>query len=373
MKTQSLNLIGSTGSIGTQTLKAIERLNKDQKKYDITGISAHSSKDFFEQLRLVKPKAYSFGEKIRQSDARYFKDSVQMIEYLKPDICVIASGGSDSLKYTQTALKNSSRVCLANKESMIMAGQLIRQTAKDYNCELIPIDSEHSSLFQLIHDERFDAIEKVYITASGGALRDWPLEKLACATVEDVLKHPNWVMGKKITVDSATMFNKGMEVIEAKELFGFKKEQIKTALCYSSYVHSLVVFKDGSVKIHAGEPDMTIPIAYSLTWPERGLRGKKQDVTLDAIELKEMDTNQYPALELAYQILEGKNSLKIAYNASNEVAVELFLDRKIGFMDIFHIVNTSVNETEEMEFKTIDEIMDYQGEVKKKIIKKWRR
>jgi 1-deoxy-D-xylulose-5-phosphate reductoisomerase len=237
---------------------------------------------------------------------------------------------------------------------------------------IIPVDSEHSSVFQLIQGERLEDIDKIYITASGGALRDWPVEKQKEATVEDVLKHPNWAMGQKITVDSATLFNKGLEVIEAVEFFGFDKERVKTALSYSSYIHALALFKDGSIKLHAGKPNMVIPIAYSLTYPERLLRDGDVELEMNKLNLRPMDVSRYPALEMAYGVLEGYNSKRITYNASNEVAVQLFLERKIAFTDIFKIVREAINQIDNEKIESIDDIIEYNEHVKKNTKEKWR-
>jgi 1-deoxy-D-xylulose-5-phosphate reductoisomerase len=284
----------------------------------------------------------------------------------------VASSGSQTLRFTVAALKHSSRVCLANKESLVMAGSLIKKIAREQNTMIIPVDSEHSSVFQLIQGERLEDIDKIYITASGGALRDWPVEKQKEATVEDVLKHPNWDMGQKITVDSATLFNKGLEVIEAVEFFGFDKERVKTALSYSSYIHALALFKDGSIKLHAGKPNMVIPIAYSLTYPERLLRDGDVELEMNKLNLRPMDVSRYPALEMAYGVLEGYNSKRITYNASNEVAVQLFLERKIAFTDIFKIVREAINQIDNEKIESIDDIIEYNEHVKKNTKEKWR-
>ncbi len=372
MNLKTVAIIGSTGSIGTQTIEALNQINALEKRFEVIGISAKKSDSFLAQLNDINPLVYSFEKEVSSTDAKYFEDSAKMIEYLQPDICVIASGGSDTLRFSVSAVKNSTRVCLANKESLVMAGSILKTLSKEHGSQIVPIDSEHSSVFQLIHRERLEDIDKVIITASGGALRDWPLEKLKRATVEDVLKHPNWKMGKKITVDSATLFNKGLEVIEAVEYFDLKKEQIKTAFCYSSYIHAIAIFKDGSIKIHAGEPNMLIPIAYSLTYPERLLKYDSVDFQPEKLDLRELDVAKYPALELAYEILEGSNSKKIAYNASNEIAVQLFLEGKIPFTKIFKIVKEAVEECNDENLENIEDILNFNEKCKRKTNEKWR-
>ncbi|HPF16406.1 MAG TPA: 1-deoxy-D-xylulose-5-phosphate reductoisomerase [Thermotogota bacterium] len=372
MNTSKVIIIGSTGSIGTQTLQALSKINAVEKRFEIVGIAAHKSENFRSQVSNLHPKAYSFSREIEGVDSAYYEDPVRMIESLRPDICVIASSGSESLRYTTCALKNAGRVCLANKESLVMAGRIIKQMATVLHTGIIPVDSEHSAVFQLIQGERLEDIETVFITASGGALRDWPAERLSSASVEDVLKHPNWNMGKKITVDSATMFNKGLEIIEAAEFFDLKKEQIQAMLSYSSYVHAVAVFKDGSVKLHAGQPNMVIPIAYALTFPERTMRCDPVVFEPEKLSLKWMNLDKYPAVQMAYDLIDETNARKIAYNAANEVAVQLFLDHKICFTDIYKIVRTAVDETDNIEIESIDEIIQFNEWIKKKTSVKWR-
>ncbi|MFW6263586.1 MAG: 1-deoxy-D-xylulose-5-phosphate reductoisomerase, partial [Thermotogota bacterium] len=315
MKLKTVVIIGSTGSIGRQTIQALKKINALEKRFEIIGIAANKSELFIEQLHRLNLQGYVFGRKIPDCSVQYFDDVGKMIEALHPDYCVIASGGSQTLRFTMSAVKHSSRVCLANKESLVMAGSAIKDSAKKHHTQIIPVDSEHSSVFQLVQGECLEDIEKIVITASGGALRDWPLEKQQNASVEDVLKHPNWEMGPKITVDSATLFNKGLEVIEASEFFDIEKERIQTAFCYSSYIHALVLFKDGSIKLHAGKPNMVIPIAYSLTYPRRLLRDANVVLDMNKLALKPMELNKYPAVEMAYEVLEGHNSKRITYNA----------------------------------------------------------
>ena len=372
MKLKTVVIIGSTGSIGRQTIEALEKINANKRLFEITGIAANRSDVFIEQLNQIRPKGYSFGKVLTGTAFRYYKDPCHLIEALQPDICVVASSGSQTLRFTVAALKHSSRVCLANKESLVMAGSMIKKIAKEHNTTIIPVDSEHSSVFQLIQGERLDDIDQVYITASGGALRNWPVEKQKVATVEDVLKHPNWNMGQKITVDSATLFNKGLEVIEAVEFFELERERIKTALSYSSYIHAIALFKDGAVKLHAGKPNMVIPIAYSLTYPERLLRDGEVKLDMNKLNLKPMEVSHYPALEMAYEVLEGYNSKRITYNASNEVAVQLFLEKKIAFTDIFKIVRGAINQTDNEKIEAIDDIIEYNENIKNKTKEKWR-
>lgn len=371
--TKTIAIIGSTGSIGTQSIDVVRSLKKSGLDYEITGISAKSSQLFKKQLIEINPKAYAFSKKVEESEARYFADSSELIEYLKPDMTVIASSGGDSLKYTVAAIKNSKRVCLANKESMVLAGDIINNLADVCRCEIIPVDSEHSGVFQLFEGESPDDVSKVIITASGGALRGWKREDLKHATPEDVLKHPTWNMGAKITVDSATLFNKGLEVIEAKRLFFLKKEQIDTAFCYSSYIHAMIVFRDGVIKIHSGKPDMRIPIGYSMTYPQRLYDNTEKELKPELLSLTSLDREEYPALKLAFEVLEKPNTCSIIYNAANEVAVDLFLKRKIGFTSIFEVVDSALNRYEGGEIDNIEEIITFHDDIKRKTERDWRR
>lgn len=370
---KTIAIIGSTGSIGTQSIDVVRTLKNSGLDFEIVGISARSSESFKTQLYDIKPRAYAFSKRLSASDSKYFSDSSDMIEYLKPDITVIASSGGDSLTYTVSAIKNSKRVCLANKESMVLAGDIVNSLAKKYDCELIPVDSEHSGVFQLLENERVEDIDKAIITASGGALRNWNPEDLNKATVEDVLNHPTWHMGSKITVDSATLFNKGLEVIEAKRLFSLKKEQIDTVFCYSSYIHAMIVFKDGVIKVHSGKPDMRIPIGYAMTYPERLYEYQDKALRPEDLTIKTLEIESYPALKMAFDILDMPNSYSIIYNAANEIAVDWFLKERIGFTTIFEIVDFALNRYATGEIDTIEEIITFHDEIKKKTEKDWRR
>ena len=370
-------VIGSTGSIGTRTLDVLRRLKESGQELTPVAFSANTNLLIEEQIEQHRPVAYSFSYELEHvpSDIRYYPDSVNLIKEIQPDITVIASSGGQSLRYTQAAIEHSKRVCIANKESLVLAGEYIVNLARKKGVELIPVDSEHSGVFQLLENEAPEALSRVIITASGGALRDWPPEDLKKATISDVLKHPNWDMGAKITVDSATLFNKGLEIIEAKHLFGLKKEQIVPMFCYSSYIHSLVEFQDGTVKIHSGEPDMRIPIAYSLTYPGRenlglGLKG----VVKEKLKLKDLEIEKHRAIRLVYEIYDMENAYKIVYNAANEAAVALFLNKKIGFSQIFNIVERELDKNQRGSIKGIDDILNFHEVVKRNIYKqyKWR-
>jgi len=371
-KSVSVAIIGSTGSIGTQSLDTISRLNKNGFDFKIIGLSARNNLELKGQISAYKPLAYSFGEMLNDAEktCKYFENPSDMIEYLKPDYTIIASSGGESLNYTIAAIKASQRVCLANKESLVLAGKLVQSQSKKSNTEIIPVDSEHSAIFQLLECEDKNNIEKIIITASGGALRDFSADRIEDASVEDVLNHPTWSMGKKITVDSASLFNKGLEIIEAHHLFGVTASEIDIMMSRNSYIHSLVKFKDGTFKIHAGKPDMRIPISYSLTYPLRMniFEGNMySEINSDLLTLEKVDLTKFPAPKLALDIISESISTHIAYNASNEVAVDLFLNRKIPFGKIYKIVFESVEKVEKFNPDSIKDILKLHDKIKSEI------
>jgi len=287
---------------------------------------------------------------------------------------MIASSGGISLSYALKALETSKRLCLANKESVVLGGRLIPERAKALGKELIPVDSEHSGLFQLLLGTDRKEIRKVYITASGGALRDWDESRKENASVEQVLRHPNWQMGAKITVDSATLMNKALEMIEAKFLFDLPKETIAAAFCHNSFVHAVLAYWDGHFKIHAGPPDMRIPIAYSLTYPERvsvleenGTAVEDPRSLFEPMILKPADTAVHPPLRLAQAVIDAPSSLRIALNAANEAAVLLFLQRKVTFGELTRLVERTVLSQEAYEVTELSQILELHEGIKRRV------
>jgi len=297
-----------------------------------------------------------------------------MLDALHPDMTMIASSGGISLSYALKALETSKRLCLANKESVVLGGRLIPERAKALGKELIPVDSEHSGLFQLLLGTDRKEIRKVYITASGGALRDWDESRKENASVEQVLRHPNWQMGAKITVDSATLMNKALEMIEAKFLFDLPKETIAAAFCHNSFVHAVLAYWDGHFKIHAGPPDMRIPIAYSLTYPERvsvleenGTAVEDPRSLFEPMILKPADTAVHPPLRLAQAVIDAPSSLRIALNAANEAAVLLFLQRKVTFGELTRLVERTVLSQEAYEVTELSQILELHEGIKRRV------
>ncbi|KAF2955066.1 1-deoxy-D-xylulose-5-phosphate reductoisomerase [Marinitoga sp. 38H-ov] len=339
-------ITGVTGSIGTQTLEVLEFLKSKNYNFKLVGISAGSNKNkMLDIIKKWKPEYAALEnaklENFNGTKILTGKDStIEMLEKSKPDFVLVATGGSIGIKHTLKAIEVSKRVGLANKESIVCGGKMLLDFAMKNNTEIIPVDSEHSALFQLNHGDSTPS--KIIITASGGALRDWPIEKLDEVKVEDVLNHPVWSMGKRITVDSATMVNKGLEVIEAYHLFNLKKENIDVVINRNSHIHAIVGYPDGVMKFHYGIPSMKIPIAYSITYPERIYEYIYPDLTLESIKFENVDYNRYPALKLAFDIL-GDQKLQIVYNAADEVAVQLFLERKIKYTDIYKLIYQSID------------------------------
>ncbi|MBM7560289.1 1-deoxy-D-xylulose-5-phosphate reductoisomerase [Marinitoga litoralis] len=339
-------ITGVTGSIGTQTLEVLEFLKTKNFDFELVGISAGSNvKKMIEIIKKWNPEYAAIEnaelEEFNGTKILTGKDStLEMLEKSKPDFVLVATGGAIGIKHTLKAIEVSKRIGLANKESIVCGGNMLLEYAKQNNTEIIPVDSEHSALFQLKLGDFKPS--KIIITASGGALRDWPVEKLNEVTVNDVLNHPVWSMGKRITVDSATMVNKGLEVIEAYHLFNLEKENIDVLINRNSHIHAIVGYPDGVMKFHYGVPSMTIPIAYSITYPQRIYEYNYPDLTLEPIKFEKVDYNRYPALKLAFDIL-GNQKLQIVYNAADEIAVQLFLERKIKYTEIYKLIYQAID------------------------------
>lgn len=349
---KTLFIAGITGSIGMQTLDVLDSF-KDSIK--LIGGSVNSN---WSKLKLIIDKYDLKYASVADPDGeipdfykkcKIFKgnnSTEDAIKNAKADICLIATSGAVGLAHTIQASKYSKRIALANKESLVLGGNLILNFFKKNGNELLPVDSEHSAIFQLILGE--NSIDEIYLTASGGALRDKKPYELKNITKEEVLKHPTWSMGKRITVDSASMVNKVLEVIEAYYLFGTNK--IKIFINKNSHVHSMVKFKDGVIKMHYGKPSMKVPIAYALTYPERKYNNDSPDIINTEIKFEKPNIEIYPVLKNLNRIL-GNQSLHIALNAADEVAVDYFLKEKIKYLDIHKIINYVINSIEKKHLK----------------------
>ncbi len=367
-------IIGSTGSIGTQTLE-IARWNQDIK---ICALSAGRNIDLLEkQAREFRPEivglwdeklADELKDRLKDMDIRVVSGMdglIEIAEYKTSDILVTAIVGMIGIRPTVAAIKAGKDIALANKETLVTAGHIIMPLAKEKGVSILPVDSEHSAIFQSLQGNTHDSIEKILLTASGGPFRGKSREFLKHVKLEDALKHPNWSMGRKITIDSATMVNKGLEVIEAKWLFDVAPENIQVVIQPQSIIHSMVEYKDGAVIAQLGTPDMKLPIQYALFYPERRyMPGDRLDFTkLSSIVIETPDMDTFLGLRYAYEAIGIGGSMPTVFNAANEYAVKQFLDGKIDFLDIYDIIRASMDHHNLIENPDIDEILATEQEV----------
>ncbi|SFB57210.1 1-deoxy-D-xylulose 5-phosphate reductoisomerase [Cohnella sp. OV330] len=346
-------VLGSTGSIGTQTLDVVSR---DPDAYEVVSLAAGTRHEqLLEQAHRFKPKLVSIGSKTLADQIRADLPAgtklvwgeeglIEAAAAAGADYVVCALMGSLGLKSTLAAIDAGATIGLANKETLVTAGHIVTRRAADRGVPLLPIDSEHSAIFQCLNGEDRGAIQRLVITASGGSFRDRGRSELIDVTVEDALRHPNWTMGAKITIDSATMANKGLEVIEAHWLFDLPYDRIDVVLHPESIVHSMVEFVDTSVMAQLGNPDMRVPIQYALTYPERRPSPASPLDLLRAgtLRFKEMDFERYPCLRMAYEAGRAGGTAPTVFNAANEVAVARFLNREIPFLAIEEIVESAL-------------------------------
>jgi 1-deoxy-D-xylulose-5-phosphate reductoisomerase len=364
---EKVAILGSTGSIGTSTLAVIK---EHPEQFEVVALAAgNNAKLMIQQVKEFQPRLVSMATReAAEAVKREVGDEVRVMwgdEGLKevassPDSTYLVSAlvGSKGLVPTLEAIRAGKKIGLANKETLVTAGHIVTAEAKKHQVPLLPIDSEHSALFQCLHGERMDDVERVIITASGGAFRDWSREELVNATVEQALNHPNWAMGNKITIDSATMMNKGFEVIEAHWLFDFPYEKIDVVLHPQSVIHSMVEFQDGAVMAQLGTPDMRVPIQYALTYPKRmQLTTKRLDfVQLSRLDFKAMDFKRYPCLKMAYDAGKAGGTVPAVLNAANEVAVQTFLQGKCTFLAIEEIIERTLDAHQAVSNPSLEEI-----------------
>ncbi len=353
MHKKRIVILGSTGSIGINTLKVVSRL---QQKFTIFGLTAYNNFKLLEkQIRVFSPKQVAVSSKgieyLRQNintrKVKIFNVDTELEEFVSNkniDIVVIAMRGSIALKPFLTAVRLGKRVTPANKEALVIAGEIIMKEAKKHRAEIIPIDSEQSAIFQCLKGNDVNIVKKILLTASGGPLLNIPKSKFRDMSVEQILKHPKWKMGKKITVDSATLMNKGFEVIEASRLFNVAVTNITVIIHPEAIIHSMVEFQDGSIVAQMGIADMRLPIQYALTYPKRTDTGLR---SLDFFKLKQLtftppDLRRFPSLSLAIYTGEKGGTLPAVLNAADEEAVEAFLKREIAFSNIYDIVEKTV-------------------------------
>lgn len=348
-KKKGIAILGSTGSIGTQALEVIASY---PDKFDLQVITANNNADLLiEQAKQFKPNVVVIVREDLYDKVKfalqdepihvYTGEDVldQVVAYQDVDVVLTALVGYAGLKPTLAAIDAQKTIALANKETLVVAGELVTKRAKEKGVNIYPVDSEHSAIFQCLVGEFHNPIEKIYLTASGGPFRGWSLEQLEKVTVQQALKHPNWSMGAKITIDSASLMNKGLEVIEAKWLFGLRSDQIDVIVHPQSIIHSLVQFEDGSMKAQMGLPDMKLPIQFALTYPDRFLTDFPRFDFLNYPQLtfEKPDRKTFRNLDLAYEAMDLQGTAACALNAANEVTVQAFLEEKIAFLDIAKI------------------------------------
>lgn len=373
---KKITILGSTGSIGTQALEVIEKL---ENEFEVIALSCGKN------IELVKKQIKKFNPKKvctqSEEDANLLKKEFQNVDFVfgtsglieiaqnkENDILLVAVSGKIGLKPTISAIKNKIDIALANKETLVMAGDYVMNLARENNVKILPVDSEHSAIFQCIQGQA--PIYKLIITASGGPFRTKTLDDIKCATVKETLNHPNWNMGRKITVDSATLMNKGLEVIEAHHLFDINFDDIKVVVHPESIIHSAVEFKDGSVLAQMGLPSMHIPIQYAITYPKR-LEGVKTDsfdfIKTRNLTFEEPDFDKFPCLRLAFEAGKKGGTYPVCLNASNEEAVMAFLDNKIKLFDIYKIVDYSLKNYKNIENPSIDDILEEDERIRKEV------
>ena len=353
MNKKRISIFGATGSIGQNTLDLIAR---DRQSYEVVVLTAGSNIDLlvkaaleFEPQAVVAATNDQFNElktALRDTQIEVGTGRTALLESAtrKCDLAFSAIVGAAGLEPGLIAIENGADLALANKESMVAAGSLVKQKAIENKCTLIPVDSEHSAIFQALKGENVNTIERVILTASGGAFRDWTLDEIAQATPEQASTHPNWNMGQRITIDSASMFNKALEVIEAKELFLLSTDQIEVLVHPQSYVHAIVGFCDGGMMAHLGPPDMRHAIGYALSYPNRKtLPLEKLDFAkIGSLTFMEPDKERFPAIGLAYEVMSLGGISGAVFNAAKETALDGFLSKQIGFLEMCPIVEKTI-------------------------------
>ena len=371
---KKIAILGSTGSIGTQTLEVV-RENGD---IEVTALAAGQNIGLLEkQIREFSPRlaavwdeerAFELRSRIRDLDTQVLSGMdglIQVSTEEKADILVTAIVGMIGIRPTMEAIRAGKDIALANKETLVTAGHLIMPLARERGVSILPVDSEHSAIFQSLQGGQEKALKKILLTASGGPFRGRTREELKDVQAEDALKHPNWEMGQKITIDSSTMANKGLEVIEAKWLFDVDVDQIQVVVQPQSLVHSMVEYEDGAVIAQLGTPDMKLPIQYALYYPERRyLPGERLDFwSIGKLDFERPDTETFRALDLAYRAGRAGGSLPTVFNAANEMAVAKFLDRQIGYLEITDLIGECMERHVNIPSPSLDEILDTEAGV----------
>lgn len=375
---KNIAILGSTGSIGTQTLEVV-RENQDIR---VLGLSAGSNiTRLEEQIREFRPKLAAVWNEVKAKELRLriadldtrvvsgMDGLTELAVIHEIDILVTAIVGMIGIRPTIEAIRAGKDIALANKETLVTAGHIIMPLAGEKNVSILPVDSEHSAIFQSLRGNDGKAVKKILLTASGGPFRGKKEEDLLDIQVEDALKHPNWSMGRKITIDSSTMVNKGLEVMEARWLFDVKMDQIQVVIQPQSIIHSMVEYVDGAVMAQLGTPDMKLPIQYALYYPERRyLPGERLDFwKLGRLDFEEPDMDTFYALALAYEAGRAEGTLPTVFNAANELAVKMFLNREIKYLEITQIIEDCMRAHKNKENPTLQEILEAEAEVYERI------
>jgi 1-deoxy-D-xylulose-5-phosphate reductoisomerase len=379
---RSIAILGSTGSIGKQTLEVVE----EQGDLNVVALSCKGNIDILEkQVRKYRPKivcvyderkAREFEVAVKDLDIKVTSGIEGLIEVAtvkEADVVVTAVVGMLGIRPTIAAIESKKDIALANKETLVTAGHIIMPLARENGVKILPVDSEHSAIFQSLNGENYNRISKILLTASGGPFRGKKISDLKNVRVEDALNHPNWSMGRKITIDSSTLVNKGLEVMEAKWLFGVEAKQIQVLVHPQSVIHSAVEYEDGAVIAQLGTPDMRLPIQYALYYPlRRSLSGKRLDLfELGDLSFEKPDLDTFKGLSLAYEAIEKGGNMPTIFNAANEKAVAMFLDNKINYLEIIDIIQACMGEMEFIETPSLDNILETENNTYDFIGERW--
>jgi 1-deoxy-D-xylulose-5-phosphate reductoisomerase len=378
MNTKKISILGSTGSIGRQTLQVVDMFPGE---FEVVGLSAGSNLDLLvEQVHKYKPAVVSIMDQTRFLELRQALSGLRLeilcgeegltrvASYPTADVLVTAVSGSIGLTPTLEAIRQGKVIALANKETLVAAGSLVMAEARKFGARIIPVDSEHSAIFQCLEQEG-KAVSRLLVTASGGPFRGKKRQDLSGVSKEVALRHPNWAMGAKITIDSATLMNKGLEVIEARWLFDLDWDKISVLVHPQSIVHSMVEYQDGSILAHLGQPDMRIPIQYALTYPNRrGNSLEKLNLVGKTLTFEEPDLESFPALALAFEAGRRGGSLPAVMNAANEIAVQLFLADKLDFLTITHLVEKVMASHELINNPDLEQILQADAWAREKVL-----
>ena len=361
-------ILGSTGSVGKSALDVLARM---QDQWQVVGLAAGSrSRELADQARRLLPEAVAIADSGRVSDLEALSPAVpkvysgeqalvELVDSVPCDCVVCAVTGTGGLAATLRAVELGRRLALANKEALVIAGSLLMPLARQTGATIIPVDSEHSAIFQALHAGRAAEVETVFLTASGGPFRTWSAEAMEEVTLAEALEHPTWNMGPKITIDSATMMNKALEIVEARWLFHLEPEQIRVVIHPESIIHSMVEFRDGSIIAQLGVPDMRVPIQYALTYPERwpGPAQRLNQTRIRQLNLHPPDVERFPALRLGHEVACRGGTTGAVLNAANEAAVDLFREGAIRYRDIARFVEQALERCDTVESPTLDDLL----------------